>query len=87
MTPPAPRASVRPMRAPTRRRLGFLLIAVGVVLVVLAAVYFIVPADSLPSVLGPLEGNEVHRTKRGAGALVLGVICFYVGFLSTRRRA
>jgi hypothetical protein len=70
-----------------RRALTVVLIAVGVVLVVIAAIYFIVPADDLPSIMGHLEGNEVRRTKRGAAALVLGVLALYLGMIIARRRA
>ena len=58
------------------RTLAIVLFAVGIVLIVLAVVYFTVSADKLPAILGrvPLRHHVQHRAKRGTAALVLGLV-------------
>ena len=47
----------------------------GVILLVVAAVYFLVPADSLPSFFpGHVDGLARMRTKHGMVAGALGVV-------------
>jgi hypothetical protein len=58
----------------SRRMLGIAALAVGIVLVVVAIIWFALPAKSLPGFMGHIDGATVHRTKRGAAALVIGVI-------------
>jgi len=60
--------------------------ALGVVLLVVAAVYFLVPADSLP---GFLPGHEAGVTrvhaKHGIAAAVAGVVLLALGAWMGRR--
>jgi hypothetical protein len=59
---------------------------VGVVLVVIAAVYFLVPADQLPSFFpGHEAGLARIRMKHGAVAGVLGIICLVLPMVLRRR--
>jgi len=52
-----------------------LLAIVGVVLLVVAAVYFAEPAGSLPSFFpGHLAGSTHHHTTHGIVALIVGLI-------------
>jgi hypothetical protein len=52
-------------------------ILAGVVLIVIAVVYFAEPASSLPSSFpGHDAGSSHHHTKHGLLALVLGLGCF-----------
>ena len=69
------------------RWLAVLLMIVGVVLLAIAVLYFALPAQALPGFLGHIPGADVHRVKRGAVSLVLGVACLFVGMLIARRRA
>jgi hypothetical protein len=70
--------------------IGFL----GLLALVAAIIYFTVPAHSLPSFLGPLHGpnvaNNVHRKRRGEGAIALAVVLWVVAgivFYLDRRAA
>jgi hypothetical protein len=59
---------------------------VGVILLVVAAVYFLVPADSLPSFFpGHVDGLARMRTKHGMVAGALGVILLAVSWFLGRR--
>ena len=58
----------------------------GVVLLVLAAVYFLVPADQLPGFLPGHEAGVTHvHTKHGVVAAVLGVVLLAAGAFMGRR--
>jgi hypothetical protein len=57
-----------------RRLIAVGLGVLGLLGIVAAIVYFAEPAKSIPSVLpGHIAGSTVHRTKRGAAALILGL--------------
>jgi hypothetical protein len=65
------------------RSVAFLL---GAVLIVVAAVYLMLPADSLPSFLPGHEAGLLRpRTKHGVAAGVVGVMLFVVGWVLGRR--
>lgn len=70
--PSAARSTFAPMSS--RRMLAIAALVAGVVLVVVAIVWFALPAKSLPGFMGQIDGATVHRTKRGAAALVVGLI-------------
>jgi hypothetical protein len=66
------------------RKLIPVAIALGVVLIALAAVYWIEPAGSLPSFLpGHDAGSSHHHFKHGILAFVLGVGCFVFAWFQT----
>ena len=49
----------------------------GVVLLVIAAVYFLVPADQLPGFFpGHEAGSSHHHMKHGIAAIVVALACF-----------
>ena len=57
---------------------------------VVAIVYFSVPAHSLPSFLGPLNRVQAHRKRRGEAAVALTVVLAVMGgilFYVDRRSA
>ncbi len=61
---------------------------------VVAIIYFSVPAHSLPSFLGPLNRVQAHRKRRGEAAVALTVvlaviagILFYVDRRSSSKSA
>jgi hypothetical protein len=58
----------------------------GVVLLVVAAVYFLVPADQLPSFFpGHETGLARIRTKHGIGCAVAGLVLLAAGMWMGRR--
>jgi hypothetical protein len=59
---------------------------VGVVLLVIAAVYFLVPAEQLPSFFpGHETGLARTRVKHGAVAGVIGIVCLVLPMVLRRR--
>ena len=52
----------------------FILAAAGAVLLLIAIIYFVVPASDLPSVLGRISHSDVHRSRRGTAAVILGAL-------------
>ena len=64
-----------------------LLAVVGVLLVVVAIVYFAEPAKSLPSFFpGHDAAATRHHTKHGIAALVVAIAAFAVAWISTGTR-
>jgi amino acid permease len=59
-------------------------VAVGVVLIVVALVYFVEPAKSLPSFFpGHQAGSTHHHVKHGIAALVVALGCFVFAWFQT----
>lgn len=59
-------------------------IALGVLLIAIAAVYFAEPASSLPSfVPGHDAGSSHHHVKHGILAFILGLGCFVFAWFRT----
>jgi len=66
------------------RPLTWLLIAVAVVFVVLAIVYFVTPANQLPSVFpGHTAHASRHHTKHGLAALGVAVLALIGAWFTT----
>jgi drug/metabolite transporter (DMT)-like permease len=67
--------------------LSVLLGVIGVLLIVIAVLYFVEPAHQLPSFF---PGHTVHgnrpRTKHGIAALVVGLVVLAGAWLSSGRR-
>ena len=60
---------------------------VGVVLVVIAVVYFAAPAESLPGFFpGHQAGSTHHHVKHGIAALLLGLGAFVLAWFQTGPR-
>jgi hypothetical protein len=58
----------------------------GALLIVIAAIYLLVPADSLPSFMPGHEAGLMRpRMKHGLAAGAVGVILFAVGWVLGRR--
>jgi hypothetical protein len=69
------------------RLVALLAIAAGIVLVVIAIVYFAEPAKSLPSFFpGHQAGSGHHHTKHGLAALLLGLGAFVLAWFATGPR-
>ena len=64
-------------------------IVIGVVLLVVAIIYFVDPAKSLPSFFpGHQSGSSHHHVKHGIAALVVALGCFvFAWFQSGPSRA
>jgi hypothetical protein len=54
--------------------LGRTALVLAAVALVAGVVYFMVPAHSLPSVMGRLPKGSVHRTKRGLVSVIAGTV-------------
>jgi hypothetical protein len=66
------------------RSLAYLL---GIVLIVVAAIYFLVPADSLPAFFPGHEAGLLRpRVKHGVASGALGVILLVVGWVLSRSK-
>ena len=64
-----------------------LLVAAGIVLLVIAIVYFAEPAKSLPSFFPGHDASATrHHTKHGIAALVASLACFAVAWITTGTR-
>jgi hypothetical protein len=76
------------MSATTLSRLAIGAIVLGVVLLVVAVIYFVTPAHSLPSFFpghvstGSAEANH-HHSKHGIAALIVALGCFVFAWFQT----
>jgi hypothetical protein len=69
------------------RLIALVAAAAGVILVVLAIVYFAEPAKSLPSFFpGHQAGSSHHHFKHGIAALALGLAAFAFAWFQTGPR-
>lgn len=70
-------------RSPARIIIAVVLVILGILAIIAAILYFTEPAHSLPSVLGqitkPPHRADAHRTLRGVGALVVGIVLLAAG--------
>ena len=71
--------------------IAVVLAVIAVLAIVAGIIYFIEPAHSLPSIMGKithppssLGRANASRSLRGAGALVVGVICLVAAFFVNR---
>ncbi len=63
-----------------------ILILLGIVLIVVAAVYLLVPADSLPSFLPGFDATLARpRMKHGLAAGVIGIVLIAAGWFVGRK--
>jgi hypothetical protein len=71
------------------RLLVGLAVVIGIVLIVIAVVYWAEPAKSLPSFFpGHTAGSNHHHTKHGIAAFLLGLACLaFAWFRSGPKRA
>jgi 1,4-dihydroxy-2-naphthoate octaprenyltransferase len=67
-----------------RRLLAILAIILGLVLIVVAIVYWAEPASSLPSFFpGHQAGSGHHHTKHGIAAFLVGLACLVFAWFNT----
>jgi drug/metabolite transporter (DMT)-like permease len=60
-----------------RKWLVALAVVLGVALIVVAVIYWLEPADSLPSFFpGHEAGSDHHHVKHGIAAFLVGLACF-----------
>jgi uncharacterized membrane protein HdeD (DUF308 family) len=77
---------------PALRKLVIPVVVLGVVLIVIAIVYFVTPEHSLPSFFPghssatSAEANH-HHTKHGIAALVVALACFAFAWFQTGPKA
>jgi hypothetical protein len=66
------------------RKLILPAVVLGVLLIVVAAIYLVDSASALPSFFpGHQAGSTHHHTKHGIAALVVGLLCFVVAWFQT----
>jgi hypothetical protein len=66
------------------RVLATLAVIIGVALIVVAIVYWVEPAKSLPGFFpGHESGSDHHHTKHGIAAFLLGVACLVFAWFRT----
>ena len=67
-----------------RKWLVALAVVLGVVLIVIAVVYWVEPADSLPSFFpGHEAGSDHHHVKHGIAAFLVGLACLAFAWFNT----
>ena len=78
-------------RSSAKTIITIVLVVIAVLAIVAGIIYFIEPAHSLPSFMGKithppasLGRANASRSLRGAGALVVGVICLVAAFFVNR---
>lgn len=70
----------------TRRLVALIAIVVGIVLIVVAAIYWAEPAKSLPSFFpGHSRHSPHHHVKRAIAALIVALIVLAFGWVASRR--
>jgi hypothetical protein len=58
----------------------------GILFIIVAVVYFVLPADSLPSFLPGYAAGSAHvHLKHGVIAAVVGVVLLAIGWFTGRR--
>ncbi len=66
------------------RLLALLAVVVGIVLIVIAIVYWVEPAKSLPSFFpGHEAGSAHHHAKHGIASFCVGLACFVFAWFRT----
>jgi hypothetical protein len=77
---------MRTQRPQERSLMRSVLLLLGIILIAIAAVYFWLPADSLPSFFpGHEAGLPRIRTKHGIAAGVAGAVLILIGWLIGRK--
>ena len=78
-------------RSSAKTIITIVLVVVAVLAIVAGIIYFIEPAHSLPSFMGKithppasLDRANAARSLRGAGALVVAVVCLVAAFFVNR---
>jgi hypothetical protein len=66
------------------RLLPLAAVIVGTILIVVAIIYWVEPAKSLPSFFpGHQSGSDHHHVKHGIAAFLVGVACFVYAWFKT----
>ena len=66
------------------RLLALVALVVGIVLIVIAIVYWVEPASSLPSFFpGHEAGSSHHHVKHGIAAFLVGLACLVFAWFKT----
>ena len=67
-----------------RKWLVALAVVLGVVLIVIAVIYWVEPADSLPSFFpGHEAASDHHHVKHGIAAFLVGLACLAFAWFNT----
>jgi hypothetical protein len=69
------------------RLITILAVIIGIVMIVIAIVYWAEPAKSLPGFFpGHQAGSAHHHTKHGIAAFLLGIGCFVFAWFRSGKR-
>lgn len=68
----------------SKRTIALVLAVVGVLFFILGIIYLAVPAGSLPSLLGHINGSKGHHALRMTFSFVAGVVCLGVAWFLNR---
>jgi hypothetical protein len=73
---------------PKNRALVPLALVAAIILIILAALYFVEPAKALPGIVpGHQAGSTHHHIKHGIAALFVGLACLvYVWFATGKKQ-
>lgn len=75
------------MQCSMKRTLSNVVFAVGVLLIILAFMYWLIPGKSLPHFIPGYGKNlTVTHFKRGVAAFVLGLCAFGIGWYKLRKK-
>ena len=67
-----------------RRALASIAVVLGIALIVIAIVYWVEPAKSLPSFFpGHQAGSNHHHAKHGIAAFLVGLACLAFAWFNT----
>lgn len=61
------------------------MLVLGVVLLVVGIVYFTVPADNLPAILGHVANSTKHHARRGTAGVAAGIVFLVIAGLAFAR--
>jgi hypothetical protein len=70
------------------KTLSVLAVVLGIVFVIVALVYWITPAGSLPSFMpGFIAGSAIIHVKHGLAALIVGALLFVYAWFASGKKA
>ena len=67
--------------------LGWVAAALGVIFLIIAAIYFMTPAHSLPSFFPGYDTTSKIHIKHAIGSLCLGLACFAFAWFQTGKKS
>ena len=69
----------------SKRTIALVLAIIAVLFIILGFIYLVVPAGSLPSILGHISGSKGHHALRMTASFVIGVVLLVAAWFVNRR--